>query len=148
MPDSKGDPCQVLIIEDNKDHQLLTVYSLREQAPHVSPLFTDNVHDALAHLKILCDDKLAEFPRLVLLDLNVPSLTHGWHALTQLRTLYPWLPVLAMSSLPDQAMVKKAYELGASSFLEKPVGLEEWGSLFHYVTHYWLSLVTLPMAGC
>jgi CheY-like chemotaxis protein len=122
---------------------------LREQAPHVRPLFTDNVHDALAHLKVLCEDKIAEFPRLVLLDLNVPSLTHGWHALTQLRTLYPWLPVLAMSSgSPDQGVVKKAYELGAFSFLAKPLELEEWESLFHYITHYWLSVVTLPAVGC
>lgn len=144
----KETPCPVLIIDDNKDHQLLTGYSLRQQAPHVSPLFTDNVHDALTHLTVLCEDKIAAFPRLVLLDLNVPSLPHGWHALTQMRTLYPWLPVLAMNSLADQAIVKKAYELGAFSFLEKPVGLNEWESLFHYLTHYWLSVVRLPMAGC
>ena len=55
---------------------------------------------------------------LVLLDLNLPG-KHGLAALEELRTRYPALPVVVLSSANDRASVMQALDLGAMGFIPK-----------------------------
>jgi DNA-binding NarL/FixJ family response regulator len=55
---------------------------------------------------------------LVLLDLNLPG-THGLAALEELRTRYPALPVVVVSSANDRASVMQALDLGAMGYIPK-----------------------------
>jgi DNA-binding NarL/FixJ family response regulator len=55
---------------------------------------------------------------LVLLDLNLPG-KHGLAALEELRTRYPALPVVVLSSASDRASVMQALDLGAMGYIPK-----------------------------
>ncbi|HEY0336755.1 MAG TPA: response regulator transcription factor [Burkholderiales bacterium] len=55
---------------------------------------------------------------LVLLDLNLPG-KHGLAALEELRTCYPALPVVVLSSANDRASVMQALDLGAMGYIPK-----------------------------
>ena len=55
---------------------------------------------------------------LVLLDLNLPG-KHGLAALEELRTSYPALPVVVLSSANDRASVMQALDLGAMGYIPK-----------------------------
>jgi len=133
----------LLVVEDNKDHQLLIGYSLRAKIPLAQPVFASSAKEARTHLEITFD-KQEDFPQLVLLDLYLPDPTLGWQLLKDIRARYPRLPVIILSSHQDAAVVETAYELGAHSFINKPMDLDEWEHYFRVLNDYWLGTVTLP----
>jgi len=61
---------------------------------------------------------------LVLLDLNMPG-GHGFSGLLLLRAQYPEVPVMVISAVEDQAIMHRAFELGASGYLPKSVSPAE-----------------------
>ncbi|HHY72576.1 MAG TPA: response regulator [Bacillus bacterium] len=64
-----------------------------------------------------------EQPDLVFLDIVMPD-KDGIEALTEIRELNPAIKVVMASSAGTQAHLKKALELGAYDFIQKPVTLE------------------------
>ncbi|MVM31230.1 response regulator [Spirosoma sp. HMF4905] len=133
----------LLVIENNEDHQLLIGYCLRTKIPQVEPIFASTVNETLAFLKLSVIHKKI-FPSLILLDLYLPKLTDGFNLLKEIRTSYPPLPVIVLSTQSEAGLVEKAYALGAHSFLTKPFNLDEWENLFKILNEYWLGTVTLP----
>lgn len=133
----------MLVVEDNKDHQLLIGYSLRAKMPLSQPVFASSAKEALAHLH-LTSTEMSNFPNLVLLDLFIPNAALGWQLLKDMRKHYPRLPVIVLSSHHDDTVVEKAYELGAHSFISKPLNLDGWEYYFRVMNEYWLGTVTLP----
>lgn len=65
-------------------------------------------------------------PQLLLLDINMPEVS-GLDLLEFLRRRKEWkeLPVIMLSSEAADSMVDKASQLGADSYLVKPVTIEE-----------------------
>ena len=61
---------------------------------------------------------------LVLLDLNMPG-AHGFSGLLLLRAEYPEVPVMIISAVEDQKVIRRTFELGASGYLPKSVGPAE-----------------------
>lgn len=84
---------------------------------------------------------------LLFLDIGLPTIDQGWQVLTELRVHYPRLPIIVLSSHQEPEIIAKAYELGANSFMYKPMQLEDWEHSFQIVSDYWFSTVTLPVGG-
>jgi CheY-like chemotaxis protein len=82
---------------------------------------------------------------LVLMDVNMPR-KNGLETLAEMKA-DPRLvstPVVIFSTSRDDDDLRRAYQLGASSYVVKPVGLPE---LVHAVTlirGYWLGLIEVP----
>jgi len=133
----------ILVVEDNKDQQLLYGYTLRVWLPQVRATFKRSAQEALDYLAATCEERPTHFPCLVLLDLHLPELWQGWQALSEIRSHYPRLPVIVMSNMPRQEIIDKSYDLGAHSFLIKPYSLEEWEGQLTKLGEYWLDTVTL-----
>ncbi|GAB2544986.1 response regulator [Spirosoma aerophilum] len=133
----------MLVVEDNEDHQLLISYSLKAKMPLSQPVFASSVEEALDHL-LLTASQPDDFPKLVLLDLFVPEAALGWQLLKDIRRRYARLPVIVLSSYHDSEIVEKSYELGAHSFISKPLNLDGWEHYFKVLNDYWLGTVTLP----
>ena len=136
----------VLVVDANADHQLLIGYSLRISVPEVEPVFAATDQEALAYLK-RCEASPAAFPQLVLLDPYSPQAETGWQLLKEIKMRYPHLPVFVLSALRDSDDVRRAYELGANSFIGKPTNLPQWEEQFQILRTYWLQVVTLPSPG-
>jgi DNA-binding NarL/FixJ family response regulator len=61
---------------------------------------------------------------LVLLDLNMPGV-RGFSGLLLLRAQYADVPVMIISAVEDASVIRRAFELGASGYLQKSVGPTE-----------------------
>jgi len=84
-------------------------------------------------------------PTLVLLDLKMPRL-NGFDVLTWLRSNEQLrsTPVIVLSSSNHDADVKRAYDLGASSYLVKPVGFDSLVEIAKSLSQYWGTLNVNP----
>jgi len=86
-------------------------------------------------------------PFLMLLDLKMPG-TDGFQVLQWLRNNpeFRRLLVVVLTSSNLQSDVDRAYELGANSYLVKPVGFEEMANLIQRFEVYWTEINRTPSA--
>jgi CheY-like chemotaxis protein len=84
-------------------------------------------------------------PSLVFLDLKMPR-RGGFEVLQWIRAnpLLKCLPVLILTSSRHDVDVRRAYELGANSYLVKPVNFEALVNLARIVDLYWMTLAEKP----
>jgi CheY-like chemotaxis protein len=82
---------------------------------------------------------------LVLMDINMPRM-NGLEALAEMKAdpRLASIPVVMFSTSPDDDDVRRAYALGASSYVVKPVGLAELVQAVNLMRTYWLGLIEVP----
>ncbi len=82
---------------------------------------------------------------LVLLDLKMPR-RGGFEVLQWIRgnPIIKCMPALILTSSRHDVDIKRAYEMGANSYLVKPVNFEALVNLAHMVDLYWMSLTQKP----
>ena len=141
----------MLVAEDrDEDVQLLKLACGRAKVS--LPLhFVTNGQEVVDYLKgkgRFADRQEHPLPRLLLLDLNMP-LRNGFEVLEWLR-LQPGLRrllviVFTSSQMPED--VNRAFELGANSYLVKPVSFEELSQLMHALNVYWDGWNVKPEIG-
>jgi CheY-like chemotaxis protein len=87
-----------------------------------------------------------EIPWIVLLDLKMPRKS-GLEVLEWLRRQprLRRLPVIIFTSSREKSDIARAYELGANSYLVKPVSFDQLKEMVSDVNHYWLELNENPM---
>lgn len=138
----------ILVVEDNADDVLLLQRAFRK-ANLVNPLRV--VSDGQAAIDYLAgrppfDDREANpLPALVLLDLKLPKLggheVLGWiRAQPGLRRL----PVAMLTSSREAPDVTRAYDLGANSYLAKPVDFDSLLDMVKTLQLYWMILNERP----
>lgn len=137
--------CTILLVEDNKDDEELTILGLRES--HIQNKI-DVVRDGAEALDYLFQrDKYKdiELPQLVFLDLKLPKIS-GLEILKQIRAndRTKYLPVVIFTSSKEEQDLIESYKLGANSFIQKPVGFEEFSKAVNYLGLYWLVLNQFP----
>jgi CheY-like chemotaxis protein len=118
----------ILLAEDNENDVLLTRLAL-ERSRLANPLhIARDGEEAIAYLRgsnSFSDRELHPFPILLLLDLNMPKL-NGFDVLIWLRQ-QPFQHHLLVAILTDSDSgpnMRRAYELGADSYLIKPANAE------------------------
>lgn len=84
-------------------------------------------------------------PRVVLLDVNMPQMS-GLSVLKELRSLPQTkaTPVVIMSGIEDDALVKDAFIWGANSWIRKPNELDDFFSIFQRILEYWYRVSSIP----
>lgn len=138
----------VLMADDDPVDQVLTKEAF-EEANALSPLFF--VDDGVELMKYLrreppyTDESCYPLPGLILLDLNMPK-KDGRECLAEIRgdPELRHLPVIVMTTSSREEEVLSSYELGANSYITKPVDFETLVSQVKAVTAYWCSVVELP----
>lgn len=136
----------ILLVEDNADDELLTVRAFKKSnIANEIAVVRDGV-EALDWLFATGDhagrDTSVE-PQLVLLDLKLPRLD-GLEVLRRIRAdeRTALLPVVVMTSSQQEEDVVRSYELGANSYLRKPVDFERFVEAARALGMYWLVLNT------
>ncbi len=109
---------QVWIIDD--DEEMTHAIGLMLKVLHCDVLAFHTVRGAVQSLLT------GKHPELLLLDINIPEVS-GLDMLEFLRRRKEWkeLPVVMLSSEAADSMVDRALQMGADSYLTKPVTIEE-----------------------
>ena|SRR6266850_1347340 len=142
------DQAVILIAEDREDDILLIQRALRK-AQVLNPVqIVHNGDEVIAYLK--GEGKFsnrAEYPlpSLLLLDLKMPR-TDGFEVLIWIREEpnLRALRVIVLTSSADMRDVNRAYELGANSFLVKPMDFEDYAGIGRFLNEYWLRTDRAP----
>ena len=134
----------ILLVEDNPDDVELTRIAFAEAgATYHLTVVSDGAQavDYLLARGAHSDRDPNELPALVLLDLNLPKLD-GREVLQVLRN-HPatkTLPVVVLTTSAEPYDVDRVYDLGANSYIQKPVEFERFVEVVRQIGLYWLDL--------
>ena len=137
---------KVLVIEDNEDHWSLIKRAMQQCLPEVTPVWINTADNALEIMR-RCGAQEWEMPKLILLDLYLPTRAGGWDLLQHIKSLPPpcnQIPVVILSASGDPADISESYQYGSSSYLVKPTDFPGWLTYFNELRIYWWETVTLP----
>jgi len=118
----------ILHVEDDPNDTLLLQHACRKAGIVFELQAVSDGDQAIAYLRGVedfSDRKRYPMPQLILLDLKMPRVS-GFDVLAWLRAddKLKALPVVVLTSSNHDADIKRAYDLGAKSYLVKPVGFE------------------------
>lgn len=136
----------ILLVEDNPDDEALTQRALRMHNLGNNVVVVRDGAEALSFLLGLGDTAPAqELPELMLLDLKLPKVD-GLEVLRQIRAnpRTRRLPVVVLTSSKEEQDVIASYELGANSYVRKPVNFSEFLEAVRQLGLYWLVIAELP----
>jgi two-component system response regulator len=138
----------ILLIEDNISDIALTRRAF-ERSRISNPLLIAEDGQAALDL-IFCQGAYADrdvegLPALILLDLKLPKVD-GLEVLRQVRAHQRTrrIPVVILTSSNEEEDVAKAYDLGANSFIRKPVDFLQFAEAVAHLGLYWLVLNEPP----
>ena len=137
---TEPDQLEILLVEDNARDAELTLRAFRKNhlANHVQ-VARDGA-EALAILHERGDEGTPPpRPRVILLDLKLPKID-GLEVLRQLKAdpRTKSIPVVVVTSSNQDPDIKTAYELGANSYVVKPVDFEACMATMRDLGFYWL----------
>lgn len=139
---------EILLVEDNPDDVELTRIAFAEAgSEHVIRVMTDGAQavDYLLGRGEHAGRDITDLPALVLLDLNLPKL-NGREVLQAIREnpATRSLPVVVLTTSVEPMDVGSVYELGANSYIQKPVEFERFVDAVRQIGLYWLVLNQPP----
>jgi two-component system, response regulator len=132
----------ILLVEDNADDEDLTLRALKR---HNLANEIDIVRDGAEALEFLfckgaySDRNPREVPAVVLLDLMLPKVS-GLEVLKEIRENKSTavLPVVILTSSDEEVDMIRSYELGANSYVRKPVDFADFSEAVAQLGLYWL----------
>jgi two-component system response regulator len=132
---------RVLLVEDNADDEALTVRALRKLDP---TCIVDVARDGQQAVDYLAADGVPR-PDLILLDLKLPKL-NGIEVLRFARSTATMktVPTVMLTSSDEPSDLMGSYEAGASGFVRKPVGYEEYVDVVRALGRFWLQVNLRP----
>lgn len=135
---------EILLIEDNPDDAALTIRALKKH----------NLANRLIHLKdgvealefiygtgAYAGRNISQTPKVILLDLKMPKV-NGIEVLQKLKSdpATKTIPVVVLTSSAEDPDIKKCYELGANSYIVKPVEFDNFTAKISELGMYWMVL--------
>lgn len=141
----------ILVIEDNPRDEALTLRALKKSnILNEVVVARDGVEaiDYLFGMEALPESIRRPLPQLVLLDLKLPRMD-GLEVLQRLRAdeRTRRLPVVVFTSSSEDEDMIKSYDLGANSYVRKPVDFEQFVDATKQLGLYWLVLNEIPSSG-
>jgi len=138
----------ILLVEDNPDDEALTLRALRKNNIGNEIVVARDGAEALDYLfcRGMYGDRDNDVePELVLLDLKLPKVD-GFEVLRELRRdkRTKLLPVVILTSSKEEQDVVNGYDLGANSYVRKPVDFQQFVDAVRQLGLYWLVLNENP----
>jgi two-component system response regulator len=139
----------ILLVEDNRDDVELTIRALKEAKITNAVVVAKNGVEALDYVfgtGTHAGRDPADQPVVVLLDIKLPLL-NGIDVLKRMRAdeRTRRTPVVMLTSSKEQGDVAQTYELGANSYVRKPVDFESFVTAARQLGLYWTVLNEPPV---
>ncbi len=138
-------PVHILLAEDDEDDRLATRAALLKNRLRNSFATVSDGEELMAYLRREGPYRSAPRPGLILLDLNMPK-KDGREALREIKAdeKLRSIPVIVLTTSADEEEVVRSYDLGANSYITKPVSFDGLVHALGTLGQYWLQLVELP----
>lgn len=135
----------ILMADDDADDRILTKEALEESRVLNELRFVEDGEGLMDYLKKRGKYTDAPRPGLILLDLNMPR-KDGREALKEIKAdpELRRIPVVVMTTSKAEEDIFRSYDLGASSFITKPVTFDRLVELMKALGRYWVEFVELP----
>lgn len=144
----QGKAVTILMADDDADDRLLAKDALAECNLNGELHFVENGEELLDYLERR--GKYAELansprPSLILLDLNMPR-KDGREALREIKSNpeFRKIPVIVLTTSKADTDIAQIYDLGANSFISKPVTFDSLVKMMRILGNYWCEIVELP----
>ena len=142
-------PIVILMADDDADDRLLAKDALTECRLANDLHFVENGEELMDYLHRRGKfDLTTQSPRpgLILLDLNMPK-KDGREALREIKTdpELRKIPVVVLTTSKADTDIGRIYELGANSFISKPVTFDSLVNVMKIIGNYWFEIVELPV---
>ena len=145
----ENEQVDILLIEDSLHDAELTIRALRKNNTSIRIIHLKNGAVALDFLfgtgKFIGRDVNLK-PRLILLDLKMPKVD-GIEVLERVKANNTTknIPVVILTSSKEDPDVSRCYELGANSYIVKPVQFDSFIKAISELGMYWLLLNHPPV---
>jgi CheY-like chemotaxis protein len=141
-------PAHILLVEDNRMDIELTLDAFKEAKLNNTIQVAQNGQEALDYLfghGPYADRAAYPLPNLVLLDLKMPGVD-GFEVLRQVKAapLLKRLPIVILTSSKEEGDRALSYDIGANSYLVKPVSFDGFLGVVREINGYWLTLNIAP----
>ena len=148
MNSNQKQPMVILMADDDADDRLLAKDALIECQLDGHLHFVENGEELMEYLQRRGKyTQIADSPRpgLILLDLNMPR-KDGREALREIKAdpALRKIPVVVLTTSKADTDISRIYELGANSFISKPVSFESLVDVMKILGRYWFEIVELP----
>jgi CheY-like chemotaxis protein len=143
-----ADAVEILLVEDNPQHVELTLRALRKHnlANHV--LGAKDGAEALEFIfatGAYAHRQIENGPKVILLDLKLPKVD-GLEVLRRIKSdeRTKAIPVIVVTTSEQEQDVVESYELGANSYIVKPVSFDKFIEAVSKLGFYWMLLNKPP----
>ncbi|MEW6549431.1 MAG: response regulator [Spirochaetota bacterium] len=138
----------ILLVEDNPDDVELTLRAFRKNKIANKVKVVGDGAEALEYLTFTgayAENRPEDLPQLVLLDLHLPKIS-GLEVLQAIRgnPRINLMPTVILTSSKEDADILASYELGANSYIRKPVDFDQFLTATQQLGMYWLVLNQSP----
>lgn len=138
----------ILMADDDEDDRLLTHEALIESRVLNELHFAEDGVQLMGYLRgegVYADREKYPLPGLILLDLNMPKMD-GREALAEMKKdpVLKRIPVVILTTSKAEEDMLKGYDLGAASYITKPVTFDVLVELMRTLGKYWVEFVELP----
>ena len=137
----------ILLVEDNPDDEELAMVAFERNRIANEMVVVRDGQAAIDYLLGVEPDgkPKKELPELVLLDVKLPKLD-GLEVLRRLRSnpRTRRLPIVMLTSSREEEDMLTSYDLGANSYIRKPVEFAHFAETIHQLQMYWLVLNESP----
>jgi two-component system response regulator len=142
---SWGEPFEVLLIEDNDDEIVLVQRTLKRAGLTDHPQVARDGRAALDALlgtnRIATEaSPLGDVPDVILLDLGLPKVS-GLNVLRRIKETgrVADIPVVVLSGANDEGMAQACMNLGANTYIVKPISHVQVMNIIVAVQKHWLA---------
>ena len=144
-------PITILMADDDADDRLMTREAFAESHLANDLRFVVDGADLMDYLKRrgkYADPASSPRPGLILLDLNMPK-KDGREALEEIKAdpNLCTIRVIVLTTSQAEQDILRSYNLGAASYITKPVTFEGLIEVIKTLGKYWLEIVELPAEG-
>lgn len=144
----EGKPITILLADDDEEDRMLTSDALDESRVANDLRFVtdgDELLDYLYRRGAFTNPETSPRPGLILLDLNMPR-KDGREALKEIKAdpELRRIPVIILTTSKAEEDIYRTYDLGANSFITKPVHFPALVQVMKEIGRYWIEIVELP----
>jgi two-component system response regulator len=141
-------PIEILLVEDNPDDLELTLRSFKKNNIANRIVVVNDGEQALNFLYgrgEYSNRYKSQLPKVVLLDLKLPK-KDGLEVLKCMKNdeRLRLIPVVVLTSSREESDIAKSYQLGANSYIVKPVDFDQFVKTVQQLGLYWLLINEIP----